>query len=90
MKKFLNDPTTFVDDMLEGIYAAHPQVRFVADDKRVVIVVHQLHSVREPFAQHDTSRSRETTNGAPNTVSSTTGSALRFRAPGSAGAISWC
>jgi len=38
MKKFLNDPTTFVDDMLEGIYAAHPQVRFVADDKRCLVV----------------------------------------------------
>jgi len=38
MKKFLNDPTTFVDDMLEGIYAAHPQVRYVADDKRCLVV----------------------------------------------------
>jgi dihydroxyacetone kinase-like protein len=26
MKKILNDPKRFVDDMLEGLYAAHPQV----------------------------------------------------------------
>lgn len=37
MKKFLNDPVSFVDDMLEGIYAAHPQVTYVADDKRCLV-----------------------------------------------------
>jgi phosphoenolpyruvate---glycerone phosphotransferase subunit DhaK len=37
MKKFLNDPATFVDEMLEGIYAAHPQVTYVADDKRCLV-----------------------------------------------------
>ncbi|MBB3593904.1 dihydroxyacetone kinase-like protein [Rhizobium sp. BK529] len=37
MKKFLNEPVTFVDEMLEGIYAAHPQVTYVADDKRCLV-----------------------------------------------------
>lgn len=37
MKKFLNDPITFVDDMLEGIYAAHPEVTYVADDRRCLV-----------------------------------------------------
>lgn len=37
MKKFLNDPATFVDDMLDGIYAAHPAVTYVADDKRCLV-----------------------------------------------------
>jgi dihydroxyacetone kinase-like protein len=35
MKKFLNGPEQFVDEMLEGIYAAHPeQVRSVGGDLR--------------------------------------------------------
>ena len=37
MKKFLNDPANFVDEMLEGIYRAHPQVTFVAGDKRCMV-----------------------------------------------------
>lgn len=38
MKKFLNDPKKFVDEMLEGILAAHPkELRCVADDLRCVV-----------------------------------------------------
>lgn len=37
MKKFLNDPVNFVDEMLEGIYKAHPDVTYVADDKRCLV-----------------------------------------------------
>ncbi len=38
MKKFLNKAEDFVDEMLEGIYAAHPgKLRFVADDRRCLV-----------------------------------------------------
>lgn len=37
MKKFLNDPVDFVDEMLEGIYRAHPEVTYTADDKRCMV-----------------------------------------------------
>ncbi len=37
MKKFLNDPVNFVDEMLEGIYRAHPDVTYTADDKRCMV-----------------------------------------------------
>lgn len=37
MKKFLNDPVNFVDEMLEGIYRAHPELTFVNDDKRCMV-----------------------------------------------------
>ncbi|SFU10763.1 dihydroxyacetone kinase subunit DhaK [Mesorhizobium sp. YR577] len=37
MKKFLNDPVNFADEMLEGIYKAHPAVTYVADDKRCLV-----------------------------------------------------
>lgn len=38
MKKLMNDSEHFVEEMLEGIYAAHPeQLRFVADDPRCVV-----------------------------------------------------
>lgn len=37
MKKFLNDPVDFVDEMLEGIYKAHPAVTYVADDRRCLV-----------------------------------------------------
>ncbi len=38
MKKFLNAPEAFVDDMLEGIYAAHPTLlSCAADDPRCVV-----------------------------------------------------
>ena len=37
MKKFLNDPVDFVDEMLEGIYKAHPAVTYTADDKRCLV-----------------------------------------------------
>ncbi|MGE8106180.1 dihydroxyacetone kinase subunit DhaK [Allorhizobium sp. NPDC080224] len=37
MKKFLNDPVNFVDEMLEGIYAAHPMVTYVNDDLRCLV-----------------------------------------------------
>ncbi|MDR3438206.1 dihydroxyacetone kinase subunit DhaK [Telmatospirillum sp.] len=38
MKKFINDPKDFVDEMLEGIYLAHPMVTYTADDKRCLVV----------------------------------------------------
>ena len=38
MKKFLNQPESFVDDMLQGIYAAHPRkLAFVAGDPRCMV-----------------------------------------------------
>lgn len=37
MKKFLNDPKNFVDEMLEGIYLANPEVTYVNDDKRCYV-----------------------------------------------------
>ena len=37
MKKFLTDPVDFVDEMLEGIYKAHPTVTYTADDKRCLV-----------------------------------------------------
>ncbi len=37
MKKFLNDPVNFVDEMLEGIYGAHRELTYVADDKRCMV-----------------------------------------------------
>ncbi len=40
MKKFLNDPVNFVDEMLEGIYRAHPQLTYVDDDKRCMVTAH--------------------------------------------------
>ncbi len=38
MKKIINDPFAFVDEMLEGIILAHPdQLRLVGPDRRVVV-----------------------------------------------------
>ncbi len=38
MKKFLNDPEQFVDEMIQGIVAAHPkQLKYVADDFRCLV-----------------------------------------------------
>lgn len=38
MKKFLNKPETFVDEMIDGIIAAHPeQVRIVDGDRRCLV-----------------------------------------------------
>ena len=38
MKKFINKPEAFVDEMLEGILAAHPdQLKNVADDLRCIV-----------------------------------------------------
>lgn len=38
MKKFLNRPEDFVDEMLQGILAAHPdQLKFVSDDLRCIV-----------------------------------------------------
>lgn len=35
MKKIINAPERYVEDMLEGIYAAHPgRVKYAADDLR--------------------------------------------------------
>jgi hypothetical protein len=38
MKKFINRPDKFVDEMLEGILAAHPdQLRTAANDLRCIV-----------------------------------------------------
>ncbi len=38
MKKFLNNPENFVDEMVEGIIAAHPdQLTFVENDLRCIV-----------------------------------------------------
>ncbi|KJZ30381.1 dihydroxyacetone kinase [Paracoccus sp. S4493] len=37
MKKFLNNPEDFVDEMLEGIYLAHPEVTHVGNDLRCFV-----------------------------------------------------
>ena len=38
MKKFINKPEKFVDEMLEGIMAAHPsKLKYVNDDLRCVV-----------------------------------------------------
>ncbi|GAA0834212.1 dihydroxyacetone kinase subunit DhaK [Marinomonas arenicola] len=37
MKKFLNNPENFVDEMLEGIYHAHPEVTSVGEDLRCFV-----------------------------------------------------
>ncbi|MDO5445085.1 MAG: dihydroxyacetone kinase subunit DhaK [Eubacteriales bacterium] len=34
MKKILNKPESYTDDMLKGIYAAHSEVKYAADDLR--------------------------------------------------------
>ena len=41
MKKFLNEPADFVDEMLDGIYLAHPQLAYVDDDKRCMVVANR-------------------------------------------------
>ena len=38
MKKIINAPETYTDDMLRGIYAAHSQVKYAADDLRCYCV----------------------------------------------------
>ena len=43
MKKFLNRAEDFVDEMLDGIYAAHPrELRYVADDRRCLVAKVQV------------------------------------------------
>ena len=43
MKKFLNAPEDFVDEMLEGIYTAHPkQLAYVADDRRCMVTAKRV------------------------------------------------
>lgn len=43
MKKFLNAPENFVDEMLDGIYSAHPkQLHYVADDKRCMVAAKRV------------------------------------------------
>lgn len=38
MRKLINDPTNFVDEMLEGIYAAHPtKLTYVNNDLRCIV-----------------------------------------------------
>ena len=42
MKKIINAPETYVDDMLKGIYAAHPdQVKCAEDDLRSYCIAHR-------------------------------------------------
>lgn len=43
MKKFLNNAEDFVDEMLDGIYAAHPrQLGFIAGDKRCMVAANRV------------------------------------------------
>ena len=42
MKKFLNDPENFVDEMLDGIYRAHPQVTHAAGDLRCYVTANPV------------------------------------------------
>ena len=42
MKKFLNDPENFVDEMLEGIYRAHPEVTFADGDMRCFVAANPV------------------------------------------------
>ena len=44
MKKFLNKPEDFVEEMLEGIYAAHPEVTHVADDLHCFVTANPVPS----------------------------------------------
>ncbi|MCH4032420.1 MAG: dihydroxyacetone kinase subunit DhaK [Lachnospiraceae bacterium] len=40
MKKIINDPQHYVEDMLRGIYAAHPSVTYAADDLHCYCTAH--------------------------------------------------
>ncbi|MBP0484923.1 dihydroxyacetone kinase subunit DhaK [Sagittula salina] len=42
MKKFLNTPEAFVDEMLDGIYRAHPQVTHTAGDLRCYVTANPV------------------------------------------------
>ncbi|MCV6596645.1 MAG: dihydroxyacetone kinase subunit DhaK [Mangrovicoccus sp.] len=42
MKKFLNRPEDFVDEMLQGIYRAHPQVTYADNDPRCFVTAHPV------------------------------------------------
>ncbi len=42
MKKFLNNPEDFVDEMLEGIYRAHPEVTFADGDMRCFVTANPV------------------------------------------------
>ena len=38
MKKFINKPEDFVDEMIDGIVSAHPKlVKYVADNRRCIV-----------------------------------------------------
>ena len=42
MKKIINAPENYVDEMLEGIYVAHPDlVTYVADDLRCLVTANK-------------------------------------------------
>ncbi len=42
MQRLLNKAENYVDEMLEGIYSAHPnQVRFINDDLRCIVTTHK-------------------------------------------------
>lgn len=56
MRKFPNEAATLLDDMLEGIVAAHPgQLTFVNDD----------HHNDIGHLQHSSKNSRRTNHGLP-------------------------
>lgn len=42
MKKFLNNPEAFVDEMLDGIYRAHPEVTYAAGDLRCYVTANPV------------------------------------------------
>lgn len=42
MKKFLNQPENFVDEMLEGIYRAHPEVTHAGEDLRCFVTANPV------------------------------------------------
>ncbi|PID56418.1 dihydroxyacetone kinase subunit DhaK [candidate division KSB3 bacterium] len=51
MKKFLNDPELFVDEMIQGIVAAHPrQLKYVADDYRCIVRADEIPSGKVALA----------------------------------------
>ena len=47
MKKIINKPEEFVDEMLMGIIAAHPkQLKYVANDIRCIVRTDNIDRVR--------------------------------------------
>ena len=43
MKKIINKPENYVDEMLEGLYAAHPDyITYTADDLRCLVTSNKV------------------------------------------------